>query len=154
MEGRIADKALSFVEKALPLINNEDQKAYYEKVVAGMKEAADMEDTDAKKARRDDAGVRYANQLAYFLFLQDSLTDELTAEVRALPSVDEVSAKYKEFEDAHKAHIEEINDMQRAVMAEQQSMDIFTAVILGNSREDAEAKMAEYERKVAEAQQA
>lgn len=154
MEGRIADKALEFVEKALPLINNEDQKAYYEKVVSGMKEAADMEDTDAKKARRDDAGVRYANQLAYFLFLQDSLTDELTDMIRALPSVDEVSATYKKYEDENKARIEEINNMQREVMSQQQSMDIFTAVILGNSREDAEAKLAEYERQVAEAQKA
>lgn len=143
------DAAVELIKKAVELLEDEDQKTYFTKVTKSVENASSLVDGDEEKAARlEDAAVKFANQIMFILYRADKLTDELTAEFRALPSAEFTGDQVKIHEAARQDRIDEINEAHQEIIDEQKELDIFTAVIGGMSKEEAEKKMAEYEAQV------
>lgn len=143
------DAAVELIKKAVELLEDEDQKAYFTKVTKSVENASSLVEGDEEKAARlEDAAVKFANQIMFILYRADKLTDELTAEFRALPSAEFTGDQVKLHESERQARIDEINEAHQEIIDEQKELDIFTAVIGGMSKEEAEKKMAEYEAQV------
>lgn len=143
------DAAVELIKKAVELLEDENQKTYFTKVTKSVENASSLVDGDEEKAARlEDAAVKFANQIMFILYRADKLTDELTAEFRALPSAEFTGDQVKLHESERQARIDEINEAHQEIIDEQKELDIFTAVIGGMSKEEAEKKMAEYEAQV------
>ena len=150
----IYQEALEVIEKATPSLVDEKQKEYFTKIAESIRTASGMINEDEEKlARLCDAAVKYANQVMFILYRSDKLTDELTAAFRALPSAEETGDSVRKIDEERQKRIDEINTMHEQIVNEQKDLDIFTAVIAGMSKEEAEAKMAEYEAQAKAAQQ-
>lgn len=145
------EKAYELLKTLSEKLTDEDQKKYFEKVLSSLDVAAGMVgDDEEKQVRIVDAAVKYVNQLAFILFRNGSISEEETAEFRELPAPEETSKKVREFEDAHQAKIDAINEQQKAIMDERKGLDLFLAIISGMSEEEAKAKMAQYEAQIAQ----
>ena len=150
----IYEDALAVIEKATPLLSDEKQKEYFTKTAGSIRVASGLVNgSDEKLTRLCDAAVRYANQVLFILFREDKITDELGTMFRRLVTPEFTGEQVREFEKARDERIEEINNMHQTIVDEQKDLDIFTAVIAGMSKEEAEKKMAEYEAQVKEAAQ-
>lgn len=150
----IYQEALEVIEKATPFLVEEKQKEYFTKIAESIRVASGLVNNDDEKmARLTDAAVKYANQVMFILYRADKLTDELTAAFRALPSAEETGDAVRKIDEERQKRIDEINNMHQQIVDEQKDLDVFTAVIAGMSKEEAEAKMAEYEAQAKAAQQ-
>lgn len=149
----IYQEALEVIEKAVPFLVDDKQKEYFAKVPESIRVAAGLVNgNDEKLTRLCDAAIKYANQIMFILFRSDNLNDDLVKSFRALPTAEYTGEEVRKFEDARQKRIDEVNDMHQEIVNEQKDLDIFTAVIAGMSKEEAEAKMAEYEAQVKAAQ--
>lgn len=155
----IYEDALAVIEKATPLLLDDKQKGYFESVSKSIKTAADMleagkdsEKNDEKVVRLCDAAVKYANQLMFILFRDDKITDELGTMFRRLVTPEFTGEQVRVYEKAREDRIEELNNAHQAIVDEQKDLDIFTAIIAGMSKEEAEKRMAEYEAQAKAAQ--
>lgn len=141
-------QAIDFIKLAKEAIKDEQYIKFYDKVLTGLENAADALGEPPmyaiKVARLNDAAVQHAEHLAFYLFRVKALTKELEEKFRALASSDDTSAEYKKFEDGINERINKINEEQKEVMKDRQEIDIFTAIINGHTRKEAEAKIAEY----------
>ena len=151
----IYQEALEVIEKATPLLEDEKQKEYFTKVAESIRTASGLiNDNNEKLVRLCDAAVKYANQVMFILFRADKLGDnELVAQFRSLVTAEYTGEEVRKFEDARQKRIDEVNGLHQEIVDEQKDLDIFTAVIAGMSKEEAEAKMAEYEAQAKAAQQ-
>lgn len=147
------EDAVAFMEPAISLLIDEKQKDYFVKTVESLRAAAKLADTDERAVRLTDASIKYANQLAFILFRQNALDEELTAKFRALPTPESTGEAVRDYEDVRQAKIDSINKQQQEVMNEQKSLDIFTAVIAGMTEEEAERRMREHEQQIKEMSQ-
>ena len=154
----IYEDALAVIEKAAPLLSDDKQKEYFESVSKSIKTAASMvevgkdsEKNDEKVARLCDAAIKYVNQLMFILFRENKIDEELGEQFRALVTPEYTGEQVRAYEKARDERIEEINNMHQAIVDEQKDLDIFTAIIAGMSKEEAEKRMAEYEAQVKEA---
>lgn len=152
--GPIYKEALDVIEKATPQLDDEKQKEYFTKIAESIRTASGLINEDEEKlVRLCDAAVKYANQVMFILYRSDKTTDELTAAFRALPSAEYTGEEVRKIEAERQKRIDEINSMHEQIVNEQKDLDIFTAVIAGMSKEEAEKKMAQYEEEVRAAQQ-
>lgn len=150
----IYKEALDVIEKATPQLDDEKQKEYFTKIAESIRTASGLVNEDEEKlVRLCDAAVKYANQVMFILYRSDKTTDELTAAFRALPSAEYTGEEVRKIEAERQKRIDEINSMHEQIVNEQKDLDIFTAVIAGMSKEEAEKKMAQYEEEVRAAQQ-
>lgn len=150
----IYKEALDIIEKATPQLDDEKQKEYFTKIAESIRTASGLVNEDEEKlVRLCDAAVKYANQVMFILYRSDKTTDELTAAFRALPSAEYTGEEVRKIEAERQKRIDEINSMHEQIVNEQKDLDIFTAVIAGMSKEEAEKKMAQYEEEVRAAQQ-
>ena len=150
----IYKEALDVIEKATPQLDDDKQKEYFTKIAESIRTASGLVNEDEEKlVRLCDAAVKYANQVMFILYRSDKTTDELTAAFRALPSAEYTGEEVRKIEAERQKRIDEINSMHEQIVNEQKDLDIFTAVIAGMSKEDAEKKMAQYEEEVRAAQQ-
>lgn len=143
--------AYALIGKMKEQLTDEDQKKYFDNVVTSLDTAYEMATDDERKVRLEDAAVKFVNQLAFILFRNGTISDEDAATFRTLPAPEETSKKVREFEDQRQAKIEEINEMQKAVMDERKDLDLFLAIISGMTKDEAEKRMAQYEAQVAQA---
>lgn len=100
-----------------------------------------------------DAAIKWVNQIAFILFRQELLTDELTTEFRKLETPESTTEKVKAYMEEDKETVDKINGEQAVYNNHVKRLDLFKAVIGGMSLEEAQAKQAEYEAKIAAAQQ-
>lgn len=143
----------SYIAKATKALGDDENVDYFEKVVESIDNALNaMADNENKHAMLEDAVTRWANQIAFILFRQEKLTDELEKEYRSFKPVTDTTARVKEFKDAMQAEIDEINERHGEITTRQKGLDIFQAIIGGMSAEDAKAKLEEYEEQLAAAQ--
>lgn len=151
MEITITEKAQKLIDEGIKLLEDEKQIEYFTSVLESLKSAKDLAgDNEEKLDRLTDAAIKYVNQLFFILFRHDKLSKEIADEFRTLPSPEVTGEKIKEYEAAHQAKIDAINEEQKAVMAERKELDIFLAVISGMTKEQAEQKMAAYEAQIAQ----
>ena len=107
-----------------------------------------MVNNKEKATRMQDAAVKFANQLCFILFREDTITGELTDLLRCLPTPESTTELVKEFTDEREARIKALNDAHAVIMDEQKDLDIFLGVIAGMSPEEAERRMKEHDDKI------
>lgn len=146
------DAPLKFIAKGVKLIEYDKNIIYFNDCLKSAEAAKNIADTDEKKAYLFDAAVKWSNQLAFILFRHDLFDDKLLAEFRALETPENSTAAVKVFQDIAQKETDEVRAAQETVMAKQKSLDIFKGVIGGMALEEAEAKMAEYEEQLRQAQ--
>lgn len=92
-----------------------------------------------------DAATKYANQLAFRLYIEENLDEETAAVFRSFASVKEVMAVTNEVANEDKARVDEITRLQQEYMNERKPFEIFQAVAEGMSLEEATRRREEYE---------
>lgn len=137
--------ALDILTQGAQLLTNEDQKKYFEDTIQYLNNAKAIANNEEKTTLLDDATVKYANQLCFILFRENTITDELTSAIRALITPEESSKKANAFNEARQARIDELNKQHEAIVEEQKDLDIFFGVISGKSVEEAQALMSQHE---------
>ena len=146
-----AEAAIKLISEGVALLADEKQKEFFEGILKSLELAKAEIDNDEKETRYTDAAVKYANQISFILFRQAALTDAMTAELRELPTPETTAAKVQEFNEARQARINEVNNLHKAIFEEEKALDVFTGIIAGLSKEEAEKRMAEHEAKIREA---
>ena len=91
-----------------------------------------------------------ATNAVFLLWRRGIEHDEVEKELRKLPSTDEVAAIYEKAQESDKKEAKELEQRRRAYMDKQHELDIFKAVLNGESKERAEAKYEEYKKKLAQ----
>lgn len=146
-----AEAAIKLISTGVTLLTDEKQKGFFEKILNSLKKAKAEANNEEKEARYIDASVKYANQIAFILFRNGTLSDEMEAELRELPTPEDTAAKVAEFNNARQARIDEVNKQHKAIFDEEKDLDVFTGIIAGLSKGDAKKRMAEHEAKIREA---
>lgn len=147
------DKITDFISRAKESIKDEDAKATFRDIDVYIKNAKEaMADNEEKCAYLLDAVTRWANQIVFMLFRENNLPEDIKEEFFTFTPVAETTAKARKFIDARQAKIDEINEARAKVTEEQRGLDIFQAIIGGMSKEEAKAKLEEYDQKIAQAQ--
>lgn len=140
-------QATEFIAKIVPILpdNHKDNRDYFEKFLNNFETAKGMADDTEKMLQLKDAAVKIANQAAFIAFREGILTDELEKEYRGLPSAEYTTSMYKAELDKRKSEDEELMNKVREAQNRQKSMDIFTQVLGGLSKEEAEERYAKYQ---------
>lgn len=149
-----AESGIELIKSGIDLLKDEKQKKFFEGIVKSLEIAKAEINNDEKAARFIDASIKYANQISFILFRQNTITDAMTTELRGLPTPEETAASVQEFNDARQERINRVNEMHKEIFDEQKDLDVFTGIIAGLTKEDAERRMAEHEAKIREAAQA
>lgn len=144
----VVAKSMEIIEKGTPLLKDEDQAAYFTGTLKGLKTADEMVNNLEKATRMQDAAVKFANQICFILFREDTITDELRDMLRSLPTPEDTTKLVKEFTDEREGRIKALNDAHSAIMDEQRELDIFLGVIAGMSPEEAARRMKEHDDQV------
>lgn len=150
----VSAQSIEFITSLLDLFEDEKQRTYFEGVINSLKEARENADSEEKFARLDDAAIKFANQAAFIIFRANKLTEEANAKLRELPTPEASSEIVRKFEQARQERIDAINEQHKAIFAEQKELDVFTGIIAGMSKEDAQKRMEEHEKQVREAAKA
>lgn len=146
-----AEAAIKLISTGATLLTDEKQREFFEGIIKSLEVAKTEANNEEKEARYIDASVKYANQISFILFRNGALSDEMEAELRELPTPEDTAVKVAEFNNARQARIDEINKQHQAIFDEEKDLDVFTGIIAGLSKEDAEKRMAEHEAKIREA---
>lgn len=149
-----AESGIELIKSGIDLLKDEKQKKFFEGIIKSLEVAKAEINNDEKAARFIDASVKYANQISFILFRQNTITDAMTTVLRGLPTPEETAASVQEFNDARQKRIDSVNEMHKEIFNEQKDLDVFTGIIAGLTKEDAERRMAEHEAKIREAAQA
>lgn len=144
----VMEKSLEFIKKGAELIkDNEAYKSDYEFLAnhaeANAKAAMEITDSSEKASRVNGSGITWARQLAFILFDEGLMTDELEAEYRAIGNYHQVVDAVKQFNDEREARATEHYDIIQDINKEKGELDVFMAVLRGMSKEEAEKKVAE-----------
>lgn len=144
--------SLQFIKHAMnSLTDADDRKAFAEKL-AGMLNATEMVEGNNKKATALlDVASQYANQVAFRLFVEGNLSESLLDEFRSLVPMKETISMAQEYSKESQAQAQEITELQRKYMDERKEFEIFQAVVMGLSKEEAQQKQAAYEAQKAQA---
>lgn len=147
------DAVTHYIDKAKELLADEGDKEYFASALDSVKAAKEIvADNKEKLAYLEDAVTRWANQMTFTLFREGTLTEELEKEYRGFKPVKETTAKCDEFKAARQAEIDKINAEHEVILRAQNGFDIFRAVVGGMTKDEAKAKLEEYEAKLAQAQ--
>lgn len=146
-----AEAAIKLISMGATLLTDEKQKEFFEGILKSLEVAKAEANNEEKEARYIDASVKYANQISFILFRKSALSDEMEAALHELPTPEDTAAKVAEFNNKRQARIDEINKQHQAIFDEEKDLDVFTGIIAGLSKEDAEKRMAEHEAKIREA---
>lgn len=144
----------TYLEKLIVLLPEDHRDSdYFINFLDNYRNAKELADTDEKKALLEDTITKVAHQLTFIAFRDEFLTDDLAKVYRTLPKPEETSKALEEAHQARKDRYEELRKMNQAAQDEQDEIDIFQRVLGGMSKEDAEARLAEY-KQLAEQKQA
>lgn len=145
------EKLLTFIRQNYDKLGNEaDQKAFKD-ILSYLETAKPMVENNKYATCLYDAATKYANQLAFRLFVEDKLDSDITKIFREFESVKTVSSYANAYTEEEKARADEITKAQQDYMAEREPFEVFRAVIAGMSKEEAEKKQAAYKQRQADA---
>lgn len=147
-------KVLSYLQNVDNLLEKEDQRKEFLKkaISAGLTALDSINEDEEKFAYLYYATLNWANQATIFLLQEDKLSDELITEYRSFPLPEEAEATLKEYRGSRQAERDRINAEQKKVMDKENELNVFQAIVGGMSKEEAQAKMEEYEKQIAAAQ--
>ena len=145
------DTVLSFIKTQLNQLSDGDIRQEFSKILESLKTAEEMATDNKRKTCLYDAATKYANQLAFRLFVEGNLNDSALTEFRGFETVKQVAEYAQTYTDEDRARADEITAAQRAFMDERQPFEVFQAVINGMTKEEAEQKQAEFQQRQQEA---
>lgn len=136
-----------YIKENVSLIKDDEHNTkYFNGIINSIDVATGMCGQDEEKIRRTyDAAVKWANQLTFLLWRREALTEEAEKFYRSLPTPESTSELAHELSAKRDERAKEITAEMDEVRAEQRAMDIFTAVLGGMTKEEAEKRQAEYE---------
>lgn len=112
--------------------------------------ASGMVNGDERKDALLDAWmVSQATNAVFLLWRRDVKHDDIAEEWRKLPATDDVAQRYEDTLKADKEIADDLENRRRDFMGRQHELDIFKAVLNGQTKEEAEARYQEYQNKVA-----
>lgn len=142
---------LTFLRKNASKLVDEADASSFKDIVTYLENAKTIADTDKKVACLVDAATKYANQLAFRLFVEGSLDNETAEVFKKFETVKTTSENTRGWGEEDKSRADAITKLQNEYMEERQDFEIFTAVINGMTVEQAKAKQAEYQARRAQA---
>lgn len=147
------EKLLTFIRKNYTKLAEEVDRDAFKDVLGYLETAKPMVENNKYATCLYDAATKYVNQLAFRLYVEDNLDEEIAKTFRKFETVKTVSEYAQAYTDEEKARADEITKAQEDYMAEREPFEIFRAVIGGMSKEEAEQKQAAYKQRTAEALQ-
>lgn len=146
----VIERVLTFIRKNDEKLSEEADTKSFNEILGYLETAKAIADDNKKRTCLYDAATKYANQLAFRLYVENSL-DEETAEIfRKFETVKQVSEYAQAYTSEDKARADEITKAQQDYMAEREPFEIFRAVIGGMSEEEAKAKQKAYKQRQAQ----
>lgn len=145
-------KPLEFIKKYMGLLEDADDRAAFSRNLGYMETAEGMiDDNNMWATCLYDAATKYANQLAFRLYVEGGMAPSVATEFSELETIKTVSGYAREYTEENQAEAEAITKAQHEFMEARKPFEIFQAVIGGMSKEEAEAKQAAYEQQKAQA---
>lgn len=144
-----------YLEKVVAIIP-EDHKSRdsYVKALDSIKLAKQhTADNEEKLAFLYNTATYYANQATFLLFRLDLLNKDLEKEFRSFEPAEKTVEYVEGFEKQHEAEKEAITAQQKEYLDRQNGMDIFKSLCMGKTKEEADKMLADYNEKIAQAQQ-
>lgn len=138
------EKLITFIRQNYTTLKDDNDREDFKGVLEHIETAKTMADDDRRRMCLFDAATKFANQLAFRLFVEDNLSDETLEIFRKFDSARTVSEAAQEYTKALRAREDEITQIQQDFVAELRPFEVFQAVINGMSKEEAERKQAEY----------
>lgn len=142
---------ITFLRKNYKLLAEEVDQDAFKDIVGYLETAKVMADDNKRRTCLYDAATKYVNQLAFRLYTENKLDEELTKVFRGFEPVKQVLEYAQAYTEEDKARADAITKAQKDYMAEREPFEIFRAVIAGMSEEEAKQKQAEYNQRKAEA---
>lgn len=134
--------------KTLPEDMPEDTRAHWSKIPEQVEMAiglASQEETETNEIYAlgivEDATSKYANQICFYLFRHDLLTDNLTKMFRAIRTPEQTTADMQERDAPIKEQENSLRQEQEAYTKRQDRFDVIAAVVGGLSKEEAEKRI-------------
>lgn len=148
--GEIAKQANQIVKKVLERLTEKRDIENFQDVPTIYNNASGMIDDDERKAALLDAWmVSQATNAVFLLWRRGIEHDDIEKEWRELPTTDSVAKHYEDLLTEDNKVAEKLEAERREFMNHQHELDIFKAVLNGQTKEEAEARYQEYQNKVA-----
>lgn len=152
--GEIAKQANQIVKKVLERLETVPTRQAdfdnFKDVPTIYNNASGMVNNDERKAALLDAWmVSQATNAVFLLWRRGIDHEDIAEEWRKLPTTDDVAQHYEDTLKADKEIADELEGKRREFMNRQHELDIFKAVLNGESKEKAEARYQEYQNKIA-----
>ena len=141
----IYQESLDILNDGVALLQNEEQKKYFTDTITYLGNANNIADNEEKTMLLADAAVKYANQLCFLLYRENTITEDLTAKIRGLITPEKSSEMAKKYNTERQARIDELNKQHEAIIDEQKELDVFFGVISGKSVDEAKALLEKHE---------
>lgn len=143
---------MTLAKEMVELLPNEEAKTTAQKSVDGIEAAIEMADSNEKKAYLVYASTQVVDNITFALFRENLLTAEKIEAYYSLPIHGrEAYENYKHYEDGRKKAEQELLAQRDKQYQREKEFDIFVSVARGVKKEDAEARQAEYEQRLAQA---
>lgn len=148
--GEIAKQANQIVKKVLERLTEKRDIENFQDVPTIYNNASGMINDDERKAALLDAWmVSQATNAVFLLWRRGIEHDDIEKEWRELPTTDSVAKHYEDLLTEDNKVAEKLEAERREFMNHQHELDIFKAVLNGQTKEEAEARYQEYQNKVA-----
>lgn len=151
MDIEVAKQADKIIKKVIERLTDERDIAQYKDVPAIFNNAAGMVNGDNIKAALLNVWMVSQTTNAVFLLWRRQIEHaDIEAEWRELPTTDALAQVYEDLLKEDKKIADKIEAERRVYVDGQQKLDIFKAVLNGQSKEEAERKYKEYQDKLAQ----
>lgn len=146
-----AKAANQIIKKVLERLTDENDIAHFASVPEIFNNASGMVNENKMKESLFALWmVSQATNAVFLLWRRGIEHADIEAEWRQLPTTDELSVAYNALLAEDKAVADELEAKRRAYMDTQHELDIFKAVLNGQSKDEAEQQYREYQAKLAQ----
>lgn len=148
--GEIAKQANQIVKVVLERLTEKRDIENFKDVPTIYNNASGMINDDERKAALLDAWmVSQATNAVFLLWRRGIKHDDIEKAWRELPTTDTVAQHYEDLLTEDNKVADKLEAERREFMNRQHELDIFKAVLNGQTKEEAEARYQEYQNKVA-----
>lgn len=134
------ESLLAFLRKNHTKLADEADVSSFKEIIGYLETAKGMVSDNKRMTCLYDAATKYVNQLAFRLYVEESLDEETAERFRRFETVKTVADFARAYSEEDKAHADAISGLQREYMQDREDFDVFVAVIGGMSEEEAKAK--------------
>lgn len=136
---KLSDKVVEYFDERIPAL-----KAVFE---------SDREFNKEEELIMLNRVTDWANQLAFILFREQKLSKEAEQQFRSIAPLDLVQQELAKYGKPREERMNKVLEEKKVIDDELHALQIFTAELNGISKEEAEAKQAEYNQRNAAIQQ-